>query len=172
MFEKIGVGGGIEDSRRTDAIEKSGWARTVGPCRHLEKVEGYKGVNERDLITLKTRSNTEVCPKRQFVITVDENGEELYSTDPYVGLLWRVTGLYDFGEWTRAARIFYPLQGETVSYTDRLLDPEATETEKLALLEEVIADEREHAIDWLGVSEEDFDAELQKILEKYDDLSF
>ena len=59
-----------------------------------------------------------------------------------------------------------------MSYTDRLLDPEATETEKLALLEEVIADEREHAIDWLGVSEEDFDAELQKILEKYDDLSF
>lgn len=171
MAEKIGFGG-IERSSRVGATDtdqgspEQGW-RGVGQFRRLEEIESYCA-DPSGLIILTTGNGSKVCPEKQFIIREDQDGEERLCVDPYVKAVWDITSLADLSEWSRAARIFMPLQGRDKSYVDEVLDPGATYEDKLEFLKHVMADEEDRAA---NSADPDFEDRLDKVFESNDFLA-
>lgn len=152
--------------RNDGSKEQLGWNDILGPFMRLGDVLNYFSEDALpNLIVLKTKDGTEVCPIGQFRQSITEDGKTEYEIVPEVPILWRITELSNMGEWTRAAAIIAPRQDQERSLVDIVTDPGSTDAARRKAVQWLLGDEYERAVAAGDV--ENYKQQMREILESY-----
>ncbi len=126
---------------RAESTGKTWWDY-IGPIYRYNDLPDEAKADE-GLIVVTTTDKVRYVPVRQFdPTTLTEKGAPAPKVDYWVGLLWRVAKEFEirqlgFSEWTTAVSVLSPLQGQELSFVERLYACTDDEERKRIIMEYV-----------------------------------